>query len=336
MTPKRYVASLAPDALVWTPLQPAFASLAHQMLGNSATPSDGFEHTLAGVLSAFGDLAKLTRAITDSLSALDATQQALDRIPTADISSEINRGIAANRAAGAALDAAIAALKVSPGALAGVAPAPLPPIYNVAGIGVGQTGSVGVGGGNGVNLTQPVLATGLGAEIGLAATLSENALTAGSALAPILGEVAVFAPIVGVFVGLGLLLSQFIGKGCGNACIEAAKAEQIYEAMGDNLVQLYKLGMITRDQTLAGIALAQEYGAQHLGKFDDKQARAGEKNMTSVLSALVAGMAHTPMGKPQPYNLTLAHEHYISGPGWYPDSLAAAAQLTDEYVSSLR
>jgi hypothetical protein len=321
--------------MVWIPGAPGFAQLTAAALGNAGTASDGFDSAFAAVLNAFSSLDALDKALGQLIVALDAAHASTAAIPTGDLTAQIAAAQTATAVSISAISKAIGALSFSPAAAAGIAPAPTPPTYGVDGVGIGQTGSTGV------SLNGPVEAGLIGTGVGTVATetltigLEDGLIQAGSAFASVLGAVATFAPIVGAFVGLALLLKQFIGKGCGSACIDAAKAEQIYELWADNLLAVLKLGMISTDQALAGMALAIQNGVQHENEFNDAQSRKGATNLTNVIRAEMLDVPAYAHVKRVPLDLAKAREAYISGPGWYPDSVAAAAQLTDEYLTSL-
>ncbi|MGH9406777.1 MAG: hypothetical protein ACRD3D_13195 [Terriglobia bacterium] len=162
-------------------------------------------------------------------------------------------------------------------------------------------------------------------------TASVAAGTAGT-----LATVAATAiPIVGAVAALGVLLAMYIGGGCGNACIDSSKVEQIYEAAADNLYAVGQLGMITRDEAIAGMQALIQAGQQHEAQLNDKQAQSGIANLTKVINAEIADCQNLSDTPTTPINLTQAHSVYVSASGWYPDSLAAASQASDEYLSQL-
>lgn len=336
MIRRSFVAPLDPSTLVYSPDTPTFAGLAHSALGNAGDAGDGFDRAFASTAGALNEAGNLLGAIDQTIGLIDGAQTALDRIPTADIDAAIQAGQSADAAASIDLGGAIQNLSGALSVPQGFAPAPKPPIYGIPGIGVGQSGSTGVSGG--VSLGGPAIATTAGLAIGEAATvtITSGLVTAGTGLATVLGAVATFAPVVGAFIGLALLLSQFIGGGCGAPCVEGSKVEQIYEAFADNLLKLYKLGMINRDQALAGMALAIQQGQQHEAQLGTAAARRGSQNLYSVIQAEITDVNVTKPAKARPYDAKVAHASYVSGPGWYPDSLASATELTDEYVTSLK
>lgn len=51
-------------------------------------------------------------------------------------------------------------------------------------------------------------------------------------------------PLVGAILAVAALLFSIFGGGCGAACIDAAKVEQVFEAAADNLYLLARAGMI--------------------------------------------------------------------------------------------
>lgn len=147
-------------------------------------------------------------------------------------------------------------------------------------------------------------------------------------------------PIVGAVAALAALLATFIGGGCGSACVEAAEAEQIYEAAADNLLAAGKLGMISRSEAIAGMQALIQAGQQHEAQFmgssgETRQAQNGSANLTKVINAEIADAQNLPEAASAPIDLARAHSAYVSSSGWYPASLAAASQASDEYLSQL-
>lgn len=129
------------------------------------------------------------------------------------------------------------------------------------------------------------VASGIATATGAAASVAAG--TAGT-----LATVAVAAiPIVGAVAALGALLAQFIGGGCGSACVNAAETEQIYEAAADNLLAVGKAGMITRDEAIAGMQALIQAGVQHEAQLATKQGQAGSGNLTKVINAEIAAFA---------------------------------------------
>lgn len=178
-------------------------------------------------------------------------------------------------------------------------------------------------------------------DVGTAATLA-TAVTSAAATPSIVAVLPFLAPLgpAAPFVALGAvaasLIVSMIGGGCGSACVDASKAEQIYEAGADNLWAVYKAGMISKSQFIAGAQAFIRAGQQHEAKLaSQKQAAHGANNLTSVINALIAGAQGYPDPPARALDLSTAHGLYVSGGGWYPDSLQAAAQLADAYLQSL-
>src|SRR5690348_7277143 len=83
------------------------------------------------------------------------------------------------------------------------------------------------------------------------ATTASVAAAAGatSTLATV-GPLALTIPIVGgIIAGVAGLAALFhLGQGCGQACISAATAEQVYEWASDRVKQVVKAGMLSGAQ----------------------------------------------------------------------------------------
>jgi hypothetical protein len=175
--------------------------------------------------------------------------------------------------------------------------------------------------------------------VGSAGAIATAVTTAGTSSAivgalPFMAAAGPAAPFVAIGAIAATLLAKYIGGGCGSACTNAAKAEQIYEAAADNMRACYVAGMMTAGQFQAICQALIQSGQQHLATFGTKQAQAGSANLTNVITAEMNALSGAPATL-IPVNLAAAHSLYVSGGGWYPDSLAAAAQLSDSYLQSL-
>lgn len=317
---------LTGSAGLWPAAKPGFASLANSSLGDAGGPADGFDAGLLNLLHAFSAAGSILDAITAAGAAATAAQASAEAIKLPELDAAIDAATAASNAQLSKIGAALGLLAQSPSSPAGLGAAPIPPVVSIGSTPCGgSSGGVGVIGG--------VAATQVGEQAAMAVG---NALfMAGDISAATLATLGVVVPIVGAAIALGLLLAHFLGHGCGSACIEASKAEQIYEAAADNIAAVYKAGMMSLDHALASMVYFISAGQQHEATFADKQGDAGSKNLTQVIRNEMAGVKAEPKPKPAKFNLAEAHSLYTSGPGWYPDSLAAAANLTDEYLQAL-
>jgi hypothetical protein len=153
-----------------------------------------------------------------------------------------------------------------------------------------------------------------------------------TAALPFIAAAGPAAPFVAIGVVVASLLASMIGGGCGSACIDASKAEQIYEAATDNLWATYKAGMVSKAQFLNGAKMFLQSGQQHMATFGTSQAKKGMTNMANVINAMISGAGAVAPPAPAPVDFGAAHALYVSGGGWYPDSLQAAAQLTDAFL----
>jgi hypothetical protein len=178
--------------------------------------------------------------------------------------------------------------------------------------------------------------------VGATGTLATSAASAAGMAAKslsqttgVLASLGSAAPFIGIGVEVATLLMQFVGKGCGSACIDASKAEQIYEAATDDVWAAAKAGMISIQQFLSFAQAALQAGQQHLATFGTSQAQKGSQNMTNVISTMINTAPGSTVAAPIPLDINAAQALYISGAGWYPDSLAAAGQLATTYLQSL-
>jgi hypothetical protein len=147
-------------------------------------------------------------------------------------------------------------------------------------------------------------------------------------------------PIAGAAIIIGgavtMLISKFIGKGCGQACIDASKAEQIYEAAADNLYAVGKLGMVSRAEAIAAMQMFLQGGLQHEAQLNQPHSKKGAENLTKVINAEIAAAGSLPESASKPIDIAAARSVYKKAKsGWYPDSIAAGAQLSDQVLSSL-
>ena len=158
------------------------------------------------------------------------------------------------------------------------------------------------------------------------------------ALAPATGPAA---PFVAAAAAVIALFTAFFGGGCGQACIDGAKVEQIYEAAAENILAVGKLGMIGRSAVLSALQLLTQAGQQHEAQLlnrtgrEDPHASAGAANLVRVIGELEAEADQLSETPTRALDLSAARGAYVSGSGWYSDSLSAAAQWTDTYLSSI-
>lgn len=192
----------------------------------------------------------------------------------------------------------------------------------------------------------PVLRHGMGAGdvqaqkvIGGVSTIATATTTAAST--GVLGSAALglatgpAAPFVIAGIVVAALLAKFIGGGCGQACIDASMAQQIYQAAADNAYALYAAGMVPLASAVAFMQQMISAGQQHMAQLGNtKQLKDGSANIVKVINAEIAAAQKLPTPTPVPLDLNSARAKYISGSGWYPQSTAAAAQITDQWVEA--
>jgi hypothetical protein len=142
-------------------------------------------------------------------------------------------------------------------------------------------------------------------------------------------------PIAGAIIAVGALIFSFMGGGCGEACIDASKIEQVYEAVGTNLLALARIGML--GGYAAFVAIQHFLQAGHLAeaRLGTIEAQRGATNLMIVLANLGNAAKLLPHDPTQPLDIAVARTHYAGGPGWYPDSIKAANQLTDQWLVGL-
>lgn len=171
-------------------------------------------------------------------------------------------------------------------------------------------------------------ATIVGAGAGLTASGVFGASAAALAAGPI-GAAIVAAAVIAA------LLANWIGGGCGTACINASMAEQIYEAAADNAYLVGKLGMVSASEAVALMQTLIQMGQQHEAQWSTDAAKNGAANLAKVINAEIAVAESLPTSPSIPVDLSAARSVYVGGTGWYPQSSAAAAQLTDQWLTSL-
>lgn len=148
-------------------------------------------------------------------------------------------------------------------------------------------------------------------------------------------SVATSALIIGALIGVAGLLITLLGGGCGSACIDSSKVEQVYEAIGDNLLRVAKAGMLGGSAAVVAITHFMGVGDQAEQRLGTSQATAGQKNMDTVMTNLIAVARKLPATASVPLDVTAAEKLYVTGPGWYPDSLAVAAQVTTQFLTAM-
>lgn len=313
------------DAALWAPVTPGFTALAGGVLGNAATAADGFDVGLGNVSAAVAGTGGHHRTIKSCLTDFRKAIADAAAIPFTDLDAQIAAATSQAPSLLAGVLAGLDAADTQPDCGSAAGPLPVAPVAGVLGPGPSETG------GPTSALTGPVdsIILSTGAEAAVSAMATGGLISAATA-APIL----VAIPIVGAAVAVVLLALHFIGHGCGAPCIEGSKAEQIYEAAADNLYLVYKLGMISAVHAIAGMAYLISAGTHHLQSFNTDAANRGITNMTTTIHAEVRDVQVTPAPKAKALDLNAAHAVYVTGPGWYPESLAAAAQLTDEILNS--
>lgn len=141
--------------------------------------------------------------------------------------------------------------------------------------------------------------------------------------------------LVGALIGIAGLLISLLGGGCGAPCIESSKVEQVYEAIGDNILRVAKAGMLGGSAAIVAITHFMGVGNLALNRLGTAQAQAGEKNMDTVLTNLITAARRLPANATAPLDVAAAQKLYVGGAGWYPDSIAVASQVTTQFLTAL-
>jgi hypothetical protein len=171
--------------------------------------------------------------------------------------------------------------------------------------------------------------------VGVTAAATSSGLIAASAATS-------WIPIVGgVIAALATIAELFhVGQGCGNACIESAQTEQIFEAAADNVYYACKAGMLSGPQGVAAIQWLQEQGDSQMAQLEqtDKSASGGKTNMDKTLAAEISSVQSAFGSNPAtvPLNPTTLQSSIFIQPGttgWYAQSIAAASSLALQAIA---
>lgn len=325
------------STLAYTPAGSNFLSLVQSVLGDAGSSSDGQDAQLLAAVTALTQIGNLIPQGDVLLQAADSANTIIQGIDD-PIGSVLLAGQALYDAQETGLFDAIDSLgELSAESLAAVVGSSLCGPCSGAGAGSSpSSGSSGGGGGSSSIGTAPIIGTVLGA------ILTSPSTGPGAALAAFTGGAS--AGPIGLAVAAGIvlisLLIHFIGGGCGDACIDSAKAEQIYEAAADNLWAVaHQLGMLDRSDyyTLVyGVLQAGQIHMQALSQSGDKKAEAGLANMNQIIEAELALNTQLPAKAPHALNITQAQSVYIkdTAPKWYASSIDAASQITTQFLTT--
>lgn len=142
-------------------------------------------------------------------------------------------------------------------------------------------------------------------------------------------------PIAGAIIAVGALIISFLGGGCGDACINASKLEQLFEAAATNLLALGRYGMLTKHQVIVGIFQFIQVGMRAVTQLGTMAGQQGATNLNVTLMNLRTAANSLATERTQPIDIATARTMYAGGPGWYADSITAANALTDQYLVGL-
>jgi hypothetical protein len=177
-------------------------------------------------------------------------------------------------------------------------------------------------------------------EVGAGAGAVATVAKAGSSFLPAVSAV----PIVGgIIAGVAGLLALFhVGQGCGNACIESAQTEEIFEAATENILYAAKAGMITASQAQAAMQWILQQGDAAMTQLlqSDSKAKGGKTNMDKVIAQEIASIAPNvpPIPTDAPTRALDATALQASifvqpGTGKYPQSVSAASSLALQAIA---
>jgi hypothetical protein len=139
-------------------------------------------------------------------------------------------------------------------------------------------------------------------------------------------------PVVGALIAVGALIWSFLGGGCGQTCVDAAKVEQVFEAAATNLLLIGRAGMMGQKEVIVGIHHFLNVGLVAETRLATTAAFNGANNLRTVLNNLLVSASALPLTGTKPLYLATARTLYVGGTGWYPDSIALASQMTDQFL----
>ena len=225
--------------------------------------------------------------------------------------------------------------------------------YQFASLGLNTSSQVGslFEGSPGVNqrvFGEAAAGAGL-ASMGIGATLGVNALAHGTTVTAaaaaaggkgVIGVLSSIGPWAALAIPVFILLSK-IFKGADPRQVPAARIEQVFEAASIHVQRLTEVGMISKPEAAGLFDALLQKGNEY---YDDPSVVLGVAevkgwaNMAAVIRAVTsqtAAFADRPLISA---DLAKARTLYLPARDartWYPESLAAASQLTDQIVQSI-
>ena len=135
----------------------------------------------------------------------------------------------------------------------------------------------------------------------------------------------------------GLASVFHIGQGCGQPCVDAAKAEQVFEAAADNILSAGNAGMLSASDAVAAMEYILAQGDQTMSQFTTKQGAAGKTNMDKVIANEISLAQGLPAAQSSPLDPTKLQSLFIApgASGWYSDSLSSAETIAAESITQL-
>jgi hypothetical protein len=170
--------------------------------------------------------------------------------------------------------------------------------------------------------------------------VAEQAISLGGTAATVGATIAGAAsaiPIIGPIIGIAEMLASLIGGGCGQACINSSKAEQIYEYACECLDRVAAAGQLGQSDLLAGLNTFLSAGQAHMEQLEatDSSAKKGYTNLTTSIGKDISAASSIPATAPNALNLNTVASLFPSTSGWYPDSASNGAQIAMAYLQSL-
>jgi hypothetical protein len=148
-------------------------------------------------------------------------------------------------------------------------------------------------------------------------------------------------PVVGGVLSSVAGLFAHIGKGCGDACIEGSKLEQVFELSVHYIVDAAAGGVITASEANWLRGTLNDMMHTSMQQLGTKQAQAGEVNAQKLFDAVNAQMqGWLARGVLSTFSVGFdrAHDFYSikkGTAGWYPESIDSAWDLTDGLLQQL-
>jgi hypothetical protein len=165
------------------------------------------------------------------------------------------------------------------------------------------------------------------ANIGTATALTTTGLVSGAIAGPI-----------GIAAGLLAAELMNVFSGCGQACIDASKALQVYEVAANDIINVAQAGLISGAQAQNLVQQVINLGLQNLQSLAQQDSKA--QNGVTILSQQASTylqQAGSFGNASQPFTLAKAMAVFMNPntSGWYSDSVSAGNSLATQLLASL-